>query len=168
MKHTKWLLENKFMSNRKSFSKTLNILLWIAQVILAIMFFMAGSMKATQPIEKLATQLPWAAQVPALVRFIGISELLGATGVLLPALLRIKPIITPLAASGLALIMLLASVFHLFRGEVSNVPMTIILGLIALFVAWGRFKKRPIKGRYSIANNNPEEVRRLAKVDSFI
>jgi len=149
------------MSNQKS-SKTLNIVLWIAQVILAIMFFMAGTTHATQPIEKLATQLPWAAQVPALVRFIGISELLGATGVILPALLRIKPNLTPLAALGLALLMLCASVFHLFRGEVSNVPVTIILGLIALFVAWGRFRKRPIRGRGSKVGNH-EEVRMAIK-----
>jgi len=144
------------------------MVLWIAQVILAIMFFMAGAMKATQPIERLATQLPWATQVPAaLVRFIGISELLGAIGATLPALLRIKPILTPLAASGLALIMLFASFFHLLRGEVFALPMTIILGSIALFVAWGRFKKRPIKGRNSAAGNH-EEVRIVTKADSFI
>ncbi len=154
------------MSNQKS-SKTLNILLWIAQIILAIMFFIAGAIKATQPIEKLAIQLPWATQVSAeLVRFIGVSELLGAIGVILPALLRIKPNLTPLAGSGLALIMLFASVFHLLRGEILALPMTIVLGLIALFVAWGRFRKRPIKGRDSAGNH--KEVRMAIKADDFI
>jgi uncharacterized membrane protein YphA (DoxX/SURF4 family) len=155
------------MTNQKS-SKTLNILLWIAQVILAVMFFMAGVMKTTQPIEKLATQLPWATQIPAaLVRFIGISELLGAIGVILPALLRIKPGLTPLAALGFAFVMLFASVFHLFRGEVSNIPMTIILGLIALFVAWGRFRKRPISER-DFKTNNHEEAGMAKRADNFI
>jgi len=101
-----------------------------------------------------------------LVRFIGVSELLGAIGVILPAVLRIKPNLTPLSGSGLALIMLFASVFHLLRGEIFALPMTIVLGLIALFVAWGRFRKRPIKGRD--ATRNHEEVRMAIKADDFI
>src|SRR5688572_4600183 len=90
-------------------SPALNISLWVAQVILAAMFAMAGVMKLTQPIETLALTVPWSADVPlALVRFIGASELAAAIGLLLPSLTRIKPWLTPLAAAGLATIMLLA------------------------------------------------------------
>ncbi len=81
----------------KKNNKTLNIALWVAQVLLAAMFLMAGIMKATQPIEELSQSMTWVNDFSAgMVRFIGISELLGGIGLLLPALLRIKPIFTPL------------------------------------------------------------------------
>jgi len=133
------------ITNQKTPSKALNIILWIAQVLLAGMFIMSGFMKVAQPIEQLSQMLPWASQVPAgLVRFIGISELLGGLGLILPALLRIKPILTAWAAVGLATVMIFASIFHATRGEFSAIGMNIILALIAAFIAWGRFKKAPI------------------------
>ena len=133
------------ISNQKTTSKALNIILWIAQVLLAGMFIMSGFMKVAQPIEELSKMLPWASQVPAgLVRFIGISELLGGIGLILPALLRIKPILTAWAAVGLATVMIFAAIFHASRGEFSAIGMNIILALIAAFIAWGRFKKAPI------------------------
>jgi uncharacterized membrane protein YphA (DoxX/SURF4 family) len=80
------------VSNQQTPSKALHIILWIARVLLAVMFLMAGFSKATQPIDQLSQMLPWAGQVPvALVRFIGVSEVLGGLGLVLPALLRIKP-----------------------------------------------------------------------------
>jgi len=79
-----------------------------------------------------------------LVRFIGVSELLAALGLILPSALRIKPILTPVAASSIIAIMLMASVFHITRGEFSESVFTLILGLAAGFIAWGRFKKVPI------------------------
>ena len=89
--------------------------------------------------------LPWAAQVPeALVRFIGVAEVLGAVGLILPSLLRIQPKLTPIAAVGLALVMLFAVVFHISRGETPMIGMNFILIAIAAFIAWGRFKKAPI------------------------
>jgi len=79
------------MTNQKIPSKALHISLWIAQVILAAMFLMAGVMKSTQPIEQLGASMSWVNDFSAgMVRFIGISELLGGIGLLLPALLRIK------------------------------------------------------------------------------
>ncbi|MGA3014442.1 MAG: DoxX family protein [Bacteroidales bacterium] len=127
-------------------SKTLNIILWIAQVILAGMFIMAGFMKTTMPIEQLSVSLPWAKDVPAwLVRIIGISEFLGALGLILPSLLRIKPILTPLAALGIIAIMAMAAVFHITRTEISGVVFTFILALVAVFIGWGRWKKVPIQ-----------------------
>jgi putative oxidoreductase len=124
----------------------MNISLWIAQGLLATMFLMAGIMKATQPIEQLAASLPWVTTAPVwLVRFIGISELLGAIGLILPSLLRIQPKLTVYAAVGIIIIMLLAIVFHGSKGEFAAIGMNLILAFAAAFVAWGRTKKEPIQ-----------------------
>ncbi len=134
------------MATQNSSSKALNISLWVAQGILAAMFLMAGAMKSTQPVEQLATSLRWVTKVPvALVRFIGISEFLGAVGLLLPSILRIQPKLTVWAAIGIATIMLFALIFHASKGEFSAIGMNVVLGLIAVFVAWGRAKKVSIK-----------------------
>jgi putative oxidoreductase len=128
----------------------LTIGLWTAQTILALMFGMAGVMKTTQPIAELAQKLVWPGAVPpGLVRFIGASELLGALGLLLPSVTRIKPGLTPLAAAGLVTIMALASVFHLTRGELPAIAFNLALGSVAAFVAWGRYRKAPIAPRGS-------------------
>ena len=138
------------MKKQQQRSKALHITLWIAQVLLAAMFLMSGFMKVAQPIDQLSKMLPWAAQVPeALVRFIGVAEVLGAIGLILPSLLRIKPKLTPIAAVGLALVMLFAVVFHISRGETPMIGMNFILIAIATFIAWGRFKKAPITPKSS-------------------
>lgn len=127
-------------------SRALHIGLWLAQILLAAMFLVTGSMKALQPITELAPNLPWVLDVPAsLVRFIGVSELLGGLGLLLPSLLRIRPSFTPLAAIGLVVLMVLASLFHLFRGEAPVIGINLTLAAIAGFIAWGRSKKAPIQ-----------------------
>jgi uncharacterized membrane protein YphA (DoxX/SURF4 family) len=142
------LMTTHSITPERSSSKALHITLWIAQVLLAGMFIMSGFMKVAQPIEQLSQMLPWASQVPAgLVRFIGISELLGGLGLILPALLRIKPILTSWAALGLVVVMLFAAIFHASRGEFSAIGTNIILALVAAFIAWGRFKKAPIRPR---------------------
>ena len=129
-------------------SRLLNAGLWTAQVLLAAAFFMAGSGKATQPIAALAANMAWVNAVPeGMVRFIGVAEVLGAIGLLLPALTRIKPALTPLAALGLTTIMGLAIPFHLSRGELQGVVVNVILGSIAAFIAWGRFRKVPVTPR---------------------
>lgn len=130
----------------KKNNKILNIALWVAQVLLAAMFLMAGIMKATQPIEELSQSMTWVNDFSAgMVRFIGISELLGGIGLLLPALLRIKPIFTPLAALGLFIIMVLAFIYHISNAEYQALGINLILGAIAVFIAWGRYKKAPIQ-----------------------
>ena len=125
----------------------MHILLWIVQVLLAVVFAMAGFMKSTQPIDSLVQNgMVWAGQVPvALVRFIGVSELLGAIGLILPAATKIKPSLTLLAALGLLTIMILAMAFHLSRGEAQALPINMVLGGLAAFVAWGRTTKAPIR-----------------------
>jgi putative oxidoreductase len=126
-------------------NKGLNIALWITQVLLAAMYLMAGSTKLFQPIEEMAKMMPWVAESPAaLVRFIGLSELLGGIGLLLPSLLRIQPKLTVYAAIGLATVQVLAAAFHLSRGESSVIGMNFFFLAMAVFVAWGRSKKVPI------------------------
>jgi putative oxidoreductase len=134
-------------SNQKS-SRTLNVILWIAQLLLAAMFLMAGFMKVATPVDQLAATLPWAVQIPeALVKIIGVSEVLGALGLLLPSALRIMPQLTVLASRALIVLMILALAFHLFRGEFSATVTNVVLGSIAFFVAWGRSKKAVIHAR---------------------
>ncbi len=134
-------------SNQKP-SKVLNILLWIAQVLLAAMFLMAGFTKIATPIDKLVVMMPFAAAMPAaLVKFIGVSEILGALGLLLPSLLRIQPQLTVLAARALILVMILALAFHVSRGEFSAIGTNLVLGSIAFIISWGRSKKAVIHAR---------------------
>lgn len=129
-------------------SKGWNIALWILQVILAAMFLMAGFTKVSTPLADLTTMMPWTADVPlAMVRFIGASEILGALGLLLPSLLRIKPVLTPVAAAGLVTVMVLAALFHATRAEFAAIGFNVVLALLAAVVAWGRFKKVPVSPR---------------------
>ena len=101
------------------------------------MFLMAGIMKSTQPIEELGKSMPWVNEVSAgMVRFVGISELLGGIGLILPALLRIKPILTPLAALGIFIIMILAFLYHIAKGEYEALGFNVILAAAAFFIAW--------------------------------
>lgn len=128
--------------------KILNISLWSAQALLGAMFAMGGLTKATSAIAELAQRVPWAAELPeGLVRFIGVSELAGGVGLLLPALTRIRPALTPLAAAGLTTIMALAAIFHVTRGEWGAIVVNLVLGGVAAFIAWGRTKKSPIPPR---------------------
>lgn len=129
-------------------NSTLNVWLWIAQCLLAVLFLLSGAMHAFMPIEQAARIAAWIASAPvALVRFIGIAELAGAIGVVLPAATRVKPWLTPLAAAGLALIMLLAMPVHITRGEVSMLGRNIAALSIAAFVVWGRATRVRISAR---------------------
>src|SRR5271168_3625417 len=136
-------------ASRNTPRKGLNIALWIAQVLLALVFGMAGIMKLTQPIPALAQMMKWPGDVPwELVRFIGTMELLGALGILLPAATRVLPRLTPTAALGFAAIQVLAIPFHVSRGEAAMaLPINIPLLALSIFVAWGRFRAAPILPR---------------------
>ncbi len=123
----------------------LNIALWATQALLGLGFLMAGVTKSTQPIAELAKSAPYIMEFPGvLVRFIGISEFLGGLGLLLPSILRIRPLLTPLAAIGLMIIMVLATIFHAVKQEFTVLPIPIIMGALAFFIYWGRTKKVPI------------------------
>jgi hypothetical protein len=128
--------------------KTTLIFLWTAQVLLSITLLWAGSVKLFQPIEQLKTRWSWTGEVSSnFVKLTGVIDLLGAIGVLLPALLRFKPILTPIAAVGIILLMISASIFHISRGEASQIGFNIIFATIAAFVAYGRFKLIPIRSK---------------------
>jgi putative oxidoreductase len=136
------------VSGDASPSKALHLGLWVVQGLLGAMFLAIGAMKATQPIPVLANTLGWPAAVPApLVRVIGIAELLGGLGLILPAATGVKPMLTPLAGVGLAMVTLLAAIFHIRRGELGALPLPLVLGGLAAFVAWGRAAKAPIAAR---------------------
>ena len=126
----------------------MNIALWIVQAILAIAFVLAGSMKTFLPIGDLADQMIWVADVPELlVRFIGVAEIAGALGLILPSATRILPWLTALAAAGLGVILALAVIFHISRGEFVSIPTSLIILIFAAFVAYGRWKVAPIAAR---------------------
>lgn len=128
-------------------NKTMNISLWVVQILLAALFIMAGYVKAATPIEELGKKLPWVLRLPELARFVGISELLGGIGLILPSLLRIKPILTPIAAMALAFVMVLAIGFHILESDYAPIGFTAIIGALSAFVAWGRMKKAVIQAR---------------------
>lgn len=118
----------------------MNFALWIVQGLIGAAFIMAGLMKSTRPIPELAPKMPWVKEVsPGTVRFIGVSELLGGIGVILPWALGIGRVLTPLAAAGLVLVMVLAALFHARRQEWSGIGVNAVLGGLAAFIAWGRW-----------------------------
>jgi hypothetical protein len=123
----------------------LRIALWSAQIVLAIVFAFAGGMKVSTSAAELAKMAPGFSL--ALLRFIGIAEVAGAVGIILPALTRIAPVLTPLASSGFVIVMASAAVLHLVRGQFGELAVVIVLGALAYFVAWGRFKRAPIARR---------------------
>jgi putative oxidoreductase len=128
-------------------NKNLNIALWVVQVLLAAAFLMAGLTKLTTPITQLSVMMAWTASVPELmVRFIALAEVLGAIGLLLPSLSKIQPSLTTLAALGLSVVMALAVLFHITRGEFGVMLPSLILGALSAFVAWGR-RQAPITAR---------------------
>jgi uncharacterized membrane protein YphA (DoxX/SURF4 family) len=124
----------------------MNTALWISQVFLAIVFMYSGLMKSTQPERRLVeTGQTGVEGLPMLfIRFIGISELLGATGLIVPWLINTLPVLTPLAAVCLGVIMLSAARIHYKRNEKKTVLWNIFLLLLCLFVAYGRLIALPI------------------------
>ncbi len=126
----------------------LHLALWSAQIVLAGVFLMTGGMKLVAPIAQLRAQLPWVSGVMGdAVRFIGLVEVLGALGLVLPASTRILPRLTPLAAAGLTTVMVLAMATHLSRGEYPMIIANLLLGGAAAFVTWGRAVRAPIAPR---------------------
>ncbi|HLP19186.1 MAG TPA: DoxX family protein [Chitinophagales bacterium] len=125
----------------------MNTALWIVQGLLAALFLMAGTMKTFKPIDELAVKMPWVKDVSvSLVRFVGVSQLLIALGLVLPWLTGIVPVLTGVAALGLALNMLFAALFHVKRSEWQALPMNLGIMALALFVAYGRLFYAPTCG----------------------
>ena len=117
--------------------------LWIVQGLLALIFLFSGGMKLVLPLEALTGQMP----LPGLfVRFVGVAEVLGAIGLILPGLLGIRPGLTPLAAVGLVIIIIGATAFTLASGEVAPVLIPLVVGLLSALVAYGRWRLAPHRG----------------------
>ena len=124
--------------------KPVTYVLWTLQILLALLFIWGGAMKLVMPLEKLAGPVA----LPGLfLRFIGVVELLGGLGLILPAALRIKPMLTPLAAAGLVIVMIGATVITLMGGLGPMALIPLVTGLLAAFIAYGRWRLAPIRGR---------------------
>lgn len=119
----------------------MNTVLWVVQVLLALVFTGAGAVKLLRPPDKLAQTLgDWVHGMPAgSIKALGAAELAGAIGVIAPAATGIAPALTPLAAAALAVTMAGAVVVHARRGEYRNVAVNVVLAAMAVLVAWGRF-----------------------------
>ena len=117
--------------------------LWIVQGLLAALFLFAGVMKLVLPLDQLAGPV---ALPGAFLRFIGVVEVLGAFGLILPGLLRIRPGLTPLAAGGLVIIMIGAVWITVAGGDVGPAMIPLLVGLLAAFVAYGRWRLAPLSG----------------------
>lgn len=119
----------------------MNIALWIIQILLALLFLFAGGTKLVMPIAEMTKQMPIA--IPGLLlRFIGVCEVLGGLGLVLPGLLRIKPSLTPVAAIGLVIIMLGAIAFSL-KVSAATALFPLVAALLLVFVAYGRWRWAP-------------------------
>jgi len=116
---------------------TPNLILWILQGLLALLFLFAGVMKFITPVEKMNAGAP--IQLPGLfLHFVGVCEVLGAIGLVLPGLLGIRPGLTPLAAAGLTILMIGAVIIPLVGGAVGPALFPLIVGILLIFVAYGR------------------------------
>ena len=117
--------------------------LWGVQGLVALIFLFAGGMKLVLPLEAMTLQLPlpdW------FLRFIGVAEVLGAIGLILPRLLGIRPGLTPLAASGLVIIMIGATVLTLAGGDAAPALVPLVVGLLSAFVAYRRWQSTAYRG----------------------
>jgi uncharacterized membrane protein len=118
-----------------------NVVLWIVAGVLAAVFLASGLMKLAQPRKKIVDSgMGWAADVSdGAVKGIGALEVLGALGLILPAVFGVATVLVPLAAAGLALVMVGAAVTHARRRENQMIVVNVVLFALAAFVAWGRF-----------------------------
>ena len=117
--------------------------LWVVQAMLACLFLFGGVVKLIMPIEEITKQVP----LPGLfMRFIAVCETLGAVGLILPGLLRIRPGLTSLAAAGLVIIMIGATVVTMMTGEIVMALFPLVTGILCAFVAYGRWRLTPLRG----------------------
>jgi uncharacterized membrane protein YphA (DoxX/SURF4 family) len=115
----------------------MNFALWVVQGLLALLFLFAGGMKLVLSVEEMTKQMPLPG---AFMRFIGVAEVLGALGLILPGLTGIQPVLTPLAAAGLVIIMVGATVLTLAGGSIAPALFPLVVGILAAFVAYRRWR----------------------------
>jgi|688.fasta_scaffold423212_1 uncharacterized membrane protein YphA (DoxX/SURF4 family) len=132
-------------SSRRKKEKRIDLSIWVVQAILSGILLMAGIMKILMDTENLGQTIPWALQIPAfLVKLIGLLEVLVAVGIILPSLLRYRPEWARYAALTLVVMMVTAIVYHIVKAEYMAIPGNVIYGVLAAYVAWGRWKRAPI------------------------
>jgi uncharacterized membrane protein YphA (DoxX/SURF4 family) len=125
----------------RSTSKRINIAIWTVQVLLAALFLFAGGFKLVAPIAEMTKQIPF----PGLfLRFLGVIEVAGALGLILPSLLRIRPQLTPIAAAGLVIVMSGATAVSMVGGKFAPAAMPFVVGLLAGLVVYARTRVVPI------------------------
>ena len=130
----------------KQMTRKSNIALWSVQGLLAVLFVFAGGMKLVMPIEMMKGPV----ELPGLfLRFIGVCEVLGAVGLILPELLHIRRELTPVAAAGLTIIMIGATVMTLMGGSVAPAVVPFVVGVLASVIARGRWRRLPTSRRIS-------------------
>jgi uncharacterized membrane protein YphA (DoxX/SURF4 family) len=122
--------------------KGLHYTLWVVQVLLALLFLFAGAMKFIMPIEEMTKQMPQFSGT--FLHFIGVCEILGGLGMVLPGLLKIQTGLTPLAAAGLVILMIGAVVVSYQLKGMAGIPAPLIAGVLAAFVAYGRWRLVPL------------------------
>jgi hypothetical protein len=126
----------------------MNAWLWVAQALLGVTFAGGALWKLLTPLSRIAELIPWAGQVsPAFFYMTAFFDLCGGLGVVLPALTRIKPSLSWLAAAGCVALQICAIVFHFSRGEQANTPFNFLLIGLASFVYWGRRYRCPLTAR---------------------
>jgi uncharacterized membrane protein YphA (DoxX/SURF4 family) len=136
------------MSDNKTSPVVWTIVLWVAQLLLAAAYGLFGSMKATQPLAQLASMMTWIPDFPPLfVRTLGIVEVLGAIGLILPSLTRIQPRLTVVTALCILVHQALAVALHVSKGEFNVLGLNAVLIVLAAFIFWGRRKKAVIAAR---------------------
>jgi uncharacterized membrane protein YphA (DoxX/SURF4 family) len=136
------------MSTTETTRKLWSIALWAAQLLLAAAYGLFGSMKATQPLDQLAVMMKWIPDFPPLfVRTLGVVEVLGAIGLILPSLTRIQPRLTVLAALCILVHQFCAVALHASKGEFSVLGLNAVLIVLAGFILWGRRNKAVIAPR---------------------
>jgi hypothetical protein len=132
--------------NHPAWSREVRIALWIAQTLLALVFGLTGAMRIGISAAAVARTWRWPGAVPGMpVRLIGVLELAGGIGVVLPPLLGRGPSLTPVVATGLVAAMAYTNIFLFWRGDVPMLLINLALGALAAFVAWTRFGKTPLK-----------------------
>ena len=121
----------------------MNRALWIVQTLLALLFLFAGGMKFVMPMDQMIQGMPPALANGSFIHFIAVCEILGGIGLILPAALRIKPRLVPLAAAGLVIIMIGAVVLSMPQG-IALAALPLMTGLLLVFVAYGRWRLAPL------------------------
>jgi hypothetical protein len=134
------LIYNLSQMEKHPHSKTVLIMLWTSQIILSVCFIWGASMKLFLSIKELSMMWPWVGEVPfAMIKGTGIIDLLAGIGIVVPSFIQ-KSRLVWLTAIGIIILMFSAGIFHICRGEVSQISINVFLAILATFVVWGRKK----------------------------